>query len=87
MNANNDGNLLGRITALALILGAVYGVHAISRGRLGCPLGNGSCCGMESSAHSIDAHHESEHPMDVDGGEDEAKLEEKAPVAPPKPAE
>ncbi|MFI5346812.1 MAG: hypothetical protein ACHQ51_10600 [Elusimicrobiota bacterium] len=43
----ND-NLMGRITALALILGVAYGVHAISRGGLGCPLGNGSCCMMEA---------------------------------------
>ena len=55
MNANNDGNILGRLTALALIIGAVYGVHMISLGGLGCPLGDGSCCAGEHS-HSEDAH-------------------------------
>jgi hypothetical protein len=39
----ND-SLLGRVVALALILGVAYGVHSISRGGLGCPLGTGSCC-------------------------------------------
>ena len=52
MTANNDGNRLGRLTALVLIVGAVYGVHMISQGRL-CPLGDHSCCGME--AHSEDS--------------------------------
>ncbi|MDE2142739.1 MAG: hypothetical protein KGJ84_10040, partial [Elusimicrobia bacterium] len=37
-------NLLGRVIALALILGAVYGVREISRGGLGCSLGEGGSC-------------------------------------------
>lgn len=39
MNDENNGGLLGRVTALALILAAVYGVRAVARGELSCPLG------------------------------------------------
>lgn len=39
---NNSRNLLGRITALALILGAAYGVHRLAGGAA-CPL-MGACC-------------------------------------------
>lgn len=45
MTNDNDGNLLGRVLALALILGAAYGATSISKGRM-CPLGNGRCCEM-----------------------------------------
>ena len=53
MNADNDRNLLGRIAALALILGVAYGVHAISSGSFGCALGGGSCCGMEAPVGGV----------------------------------
>jgi len=39
MNDSHDGGLLGRITALALILGVAYGVRAIARGGSECPFG------------------------------------------------
>jgi hypothetical protein len=56
MNANENRNLLGRAVALALIVGAVYGVRAINNGGLGCPLGDHSCCAMAiPQAESDDA--------------------------------
>jgi hypothetical protein len=75
----ND-NLLGRITALSLILGVAYGVHAISRGGMGCPLGDGSCCAMEVPGHHDHdeaAHDEKGAPAkfdaDADSGPDAPK--------------
>jgi hypothetical protein len=75
----NDGRFLGRLIALALILGAAYGAHAISRGGLGCPLGDGSCCRMSVP------HDESREA--VSDSDDDAKLEQKAPVTPPAKAD
>lgn len=43
---NDDKNLLGRVIALGLILGAAYGARAIARGGFGCPLGDGVRCVM-----------------------------------------
>lgn len=79
----ND-NLLGRITALALILGTVYGVHAIARGGFACPLGKGSCCVM-AIPHDEAPAAEAAAPAKLDavGADDEAKLQKKAPVVPP----
>lgn len=48
---DNQGGLMGRITALALILGVAFGVRAIANGGMGCPLGNGACCLMTSPHH------------------------------------
>lgn len=45
MTNQNDGGLLGRITALALILAVAYGVRGIASGKIGCPMtSTGSCC-------------------------------------------
>ena len=90
----NDGGFLGRLIALALILGAAYGVHSISRGGMGCPLGDGSCCAVEGHDGAHDEAHEHEHgdakaapaKLDADAAADsdeDAKLEKKAPVVPP----
>lgn len=49
MNGKNGG-LLGRITALALILGVAYGVRSIARGGMGCPMSGSSCC-MPGARH------------------------------------
>ncbi len=57
---------MGRITALALILGVVYGVRSISAGGMGCPMGNGGCCVL-SAGH--DEHIEApaaDTPVDPD---------------------
>jgi len=93
-NGKNDGGLMGRLTALALILGVAYGVHSISRGGLGCPLGDGSCCSL-AVPHDEAHEHEHEHAaaekaspakFDADSAADldeDAKLEKKAPVALP----
>ena len=37
MNFNEDDNLMGRILALALIVGVAAGVRAIDRGGFSCP--------------------------------------------------
>jgi len=51
MNKDNDGNVLGRIIALSLIIGAAYGARAISLGAFGCGSGaGGGCCMMELPA-------------------------------------
>ena len=84
--AKNDGGVLGRLTALALILGVAYGVHSISRGGLGCPLGHGSCCAMAiPHEEAADAEKSAPAKFDADRADeaDDAKLESKAPVAPP----
>ena len=85
-----DKNLLGRVFALALLFGAAYGVRAIARGGSACPLGNGSSCAMEIPAAPLAPDvREKAAPVekfdaDNGAGEDEdAKLEAKAPVAPP----
>lgn len=73
IDPKNDRNMLGRVLALALILGAVYGVRAISRGGLGCPLGmNSSCCAM--------GHHDEKSEAQDDKAEPAAKPEKLAPV-------
>jgi len=85
----ND-NLLGRVTALALILGAVYGVHAISRGGLGCPLAHSSCCMMPASHGEAAADEKAEPAGTVEKAEpadEDAKLRNKEPVVPPAPAD
>ncbi len=54
MNFNEDGNLLGRVLALALLIGVVVGVRRLACGE-DCPLGGGGCAfhsGM--SAQSAD---------------------------------
>lgn len=43
MKILEDGNLLGRLTALTLIIVAVVGVGRIS-GTKACPPAGGSCC-------------------------------------------
>jgi hypothetical protein len=78
----ND-NIFGRIMALALIVGAVYGANAIARGKFGCGVGAGSCCMMAVPAGDGKAEPAKFDP-DNGAGEDEAKIEAKAPVAPPK---
>jgi hypothetical protein len=85
----ND-NLLGRITALALILGAAFGVHAIARGGFSCPLGRGSCCLMavpQDASVAKPAEAPVEKPaaaaLNAPGADDEATLSKKAPVVPP----
>ena len=87
---NDDKNLLGRVLALALILGAAYGVRAIAHGGFACPFGDGSRCAMgipaAALAPAVDAKAAPVEKFDanIDAGEDEdAKLEEKAPVVPP----
>ena len=88
------GNLFGRMLALALIIGVVYGAREIARGRFDCTTGGGGCC-------MIGEHGEADHDHDraagakaepaansaVDSDEDDAKIEAKAPVVPPKAAE
>lgn len=70
---NDNKNLLGKVIALALILGAVYGARSIARGGFSCPLGDGSHCIMAipaaTPAPAVDA-----------------TLEKKAPIVPPAPA-
>lgn len=85
----ND-NLLGRVTALALILGAVYGVHAISRGGLGCPVSQSSCCMMPMTHGEAAADEKAVPAGKVEKAEpvdEDAKLRNKAPVVPPAPAD
>lgn len=41
-----DGNMLGRVVALALLIGVGYGVRSIANGGMGCPLSGGGCCMM-----------------------------------------
>lgn len=86
----ND-NLLGRVAALALILGAVYGVHAISRGGLGCPAAHSACCAMSFEPKEASESGEASPAKPAAAGaveaDDEAKLLKKVPVVPPAPAE
>ena len=85
----NSKNLLGRVVALALMIGAVCGVRAISRGSYGCALGAGSCCMhemREEGERDADAK-AAPAKADADADKDEAKIQAKAPVSPPKPAE
>ena len=85
----ND-NLLGRVIALALMIGAAYGAHSIAYGRFDCGTGSGTRCEMgipaSAQAPAVDAQAAPVEKADADGdaGEDEdAKLEKKAPVEPP----
>jgi hypothetical protein len=88
---NADKNLLGRLFALVLILGAAYGVHAIAHGGFSCPLGNeGHSCVMAIPAAvgtpAVDAKAAPVEKADADDGaaeDEDAKLEKKAPVVPP----
>jgi hypothetical protein len=87
---NNDKNILGRVVALVLILGAAYGARSIARGRFDCAAGSGSSCEMgipaAAPAPDVDAKAAPAEKFDAnnDAGEDEdAKLEKKAPVVPP----
>ena len=86
---NDDKNHLGRIIALALIVGAAYGANSIAHGGFMCPLG-GNRCEMSipsaAPAPTVDAQAGSAEKFDAnnESGEDEdAKLEKKAPIAPP----
>ena len=87
----ND-NMLGKVIALALILGAVYSARSIAHGGFSCPLGDGSRCLMSipatSPAPAIDANAPAEKaaPVEKDSDGDEDAIEKKAPVAPPAPA-
>jgi hypothetical protein len=49
MKILEDGNLLGRLTALALIIVAVVGVGRLSGTKM-CPPTGGGCCGSSASA-------------------------------------
>ena len=87
---NDDKNLLGRVLALALILGAAYGVHAIAHGGFACSPGAGARCVMGiPAAAPAPVVDEKAAPIekagaDAEPGVDEdSKLEEKAPVVPP----
>ena len=87
---NDDKNILGRVIALALIVGAAYGARAIARGRFDCAAGVGTRCEMgippQAPAPAVDAKAAPVEKFDAnnDSGEDEdAKLEKKAPVVPP----
>ena len=88
----ND-NLLGKVIALALILGAVYGARSIAHGGFSCPLGDGSRCLMAipatNPAPAVDANApvEKAAPVEKDSDGDEDAIEKKAPVAPPAPVE
>ncbi|MFI5362321.1 MAG: hypothetical protein ACHQ49_10160 [Elusimicrobiota bacterium] len=86
---NDDKNIFGRVLALALLIGAAYGVRSIAHGSFSCPLGDGSCCGMKHSEASSSAAEEAP-PAKAgaereDSEDEEAKLEAKAPVVPPAP--
>ena len=90
---NDDKNMLGRIIALGLLLGAAYGVHSIAHGGFTCPSGNGSSCVMAIPAAfpapPVDVNAapvEKLEPVDANGEDEDAKLEKKAPVVPPAPA-
>jgi len=90
---NDDKNLLGKVIALALILGAAYAAHGIAHGGFSCPLGDGSRCLMaipaENPAPAVDSKEapaEKSAPVEKEEDED-ATLEKKAPVVPPAPAE
>ena len=50
MKIMEDGNLLGRLTALTLIIVAVVGVGRVSgvSGKM-CPPSGGGCCGSEAA--------------------------------------
>ena len=84
---NDDKNILGRVLALALMLGAAYGVHAIVRGGGGaCSFEGGSRCVMDvpDEARVQEKAAPAEAPdEDRPAVDDEAKLEAKAPVVPP----
>jgi hypothetical protein len=50
MSKNYDGNVLGRVIAVFLLVGAVVGARSIARGSFTCGMGGGgSCCMMEMS--------------------------------------
>jgi hypothetical protein len=87
---NDDRNILGRIIALALMVGATYGVYSIAHGRFDCSVGSGSSCVMGIPPETLPPAVEAKAapgekiPAEGDAGEDEdAKLEKKAPVVPP----
>ena len=87
----NDRNILGRVLALVLLAGAAYAVRSIAQGGMACPLGSGSSCVMAIPAAfpapAVDANAAPVEKADAVNGEDEeAKLEKKAPVVPPAPS-
>lgn len=50
MDYNADGNILGRLGAIALLALAAFGVHRVSCGGTMCPLMKTvSCCSGESA--------------------------------------
>lgn len=89
MNDKNDGGMFGRLTALAVILAAVYVVHSVARGGFGCMLGTGASCGVPVP-HEEDKERLSEKDVpakieakaEKEEADEDAGLEKKAPVAP-----
>ena len=83
----NDRNILGRVLALVLLAGAVYVVRSIAHGGMTCPLGSGSSCVMAIPAAfpapAVDVNAAPVEKGDVNGEDEDAKLEKKAPVVPP----
>lgn len=90
---NDDKNLLGRVIALALILGAAYGASAIAHGGFSCPFGEAGRCVMSipaaAPAPAVDTKEAPVEaaPVEKDSEDEDATLEKKAPVVPPAPAE
>ncbi|MBI3564578.1 MAG: hypothetical protein HY079_05205 [Elusimicrobia bacterium] len=82
MTNQNDGGLLGRITALALILAVAYGVRGIASGKMGCPVmsATGGCC--MTGAH----HDEAAAPAAPDAADLDAHKNIPAPAPAPAPA-
>jgi hypothetical protein len=88
---NDDKNFLGRVIALALILGTAYGVRAIAHGRFECSLGGASSCTMGlppmKGVPPVDtkaaAPVEKPGADDAAGEDEDATLQKKAPVEPP----
>ncbi|HXS99439.1 MAG TPA: hypothetical protein VN915_02090 [Elusimicrobiota bacterium] len=89
---NDDKNLLGKLIALALVIGAAYGAHAIAHGGFSCSAGDGSRCLMAipaaTPAPAVDSKEApvEKAPVEKDSEDDDATLEKKAPVEPPAPA-
>ena len=83
----NDRNILGRVLALALLAGAAYAVRSIAHGGMACPLGTGSSCAMAIPAAlpapTVDPNAAPVEKDGVNGEDEDAKLEKKAPVVPP----
>jgi hypothetical protein len=87
---NDDRNILGRLVALALIMGATYGLYSIAHGRFDCSMGSGSSCEMgippATLPPAVDAKAAPVEKAEdkISAGDDEdAKLEKKAPVVLP----